>query len=63
MQGSLETPLRGDPKAEPWEQWETLEHKNEPARLNPPLGGPPHLNSLNTIEFPQKGVPLKAKMQ
>jgi hypothetical protein len=38
MQGSLETPLRGDPKAAPWEQWETLEHKNKPARLNPPKG-------------------------
>jgi hypothetical protein len=32
MQGSLETPLRGDPKAAPWEQWEALEHKNKPAR-------------------------------
>jgi hypothetical protein len=31
MQGSLETPLRGDPKAEPWEHWEALEHKNERA--------------------------------
>jgi len=38
MQGSLKIPLRGDPKAEPWEQWEALEHKNKPARLNPPLG-------------------------
>jgi hypothetical protein len=33
MQGSLETPLRGDPKAEPWEQRETLEHKNKLAHF------------------------------
>jgi hypothetical protein len=33
MQGSLETPLRGDPKAAPWEQWETLEHKNKLAHF------------------------------
>ena len=42
--GSLETPLpparraygseSGDPKAAPWEQWETLERKNELAQLN-----------------------------
>jgi hypothetical protein len=29
MQGSLETRLRGDTKATPWEQWEALEHKNK----------------------------------
>jgi hypothetical protein len=29
MQGSLETALRGDPKAVPWEQWEAQEHKNK----------------------------------
>ena len=33
MQGSLETPLHGIPKAAPWEQWETLEHKNKPAHF------------------------------
>jgi hypothetical protein len=33
MQGSLETPLGGDPKAAPWEQWETLEHKNKLAHF------------------------------
>jgi hypothetical protein len=38
MQGSLETPLRGDPKTEPWEEWGIPEHKNKPARLNPPMG-------------------------
>jgi hypothetical protein len=31
MGGSLEIPLRGDPKATPWEEWEALEHKNEQA--------------------------------
>jgi hypothetical protein len=33
MQGSLETPLRGDPEAAPWEQWEALEHKNKLAHF------------------------------
>jgi hypothetical protein len=33
MQGSLETPLRVDPKAAPWEQWEALEHKNKLAHF------------------------------
>jgi hypothetical protein len=28
MQGSLD-PLRGGPKAAPWEQWEAQEHKNK----------------------------------
>ena len=31
LQGSLETPPLGDPKATPWEQWEALEHKNKQA--------------------------------
>jgi hypothetical protein len=33
MQGSLVTPQRGDPKAAPWEQWETLEDKNKLAHF------------------------------
>jgi hypothetical protein len=33
MQGLLETPLRGDSKAEPWEQWEALEYKNKLAHF------------------------------
>jgi hypothetical protein len=33
MQGSLETPLRGDPKAAPWDEWETLVHKNKLAHF------------------------------
>jgi len=33
MQGSLETPLGGNPKAEPWEQWEALKHKNKLAHF------------------------------
>jgi hypothetical protein len=31
MQRSLEIPLRGIPKASPWEQWEALMYKNEQA--------------------------------
>jgi hypothetical protein len=33
MQGSLETPLRGDSKAAPWEQWEAMDHKNKLAHF------------------------------
>jgi hypothetical protein len=33
MHGSLETPLRGVPKAALWEQWEALEHKNKRAHF------------------------------
>ena len=29
LEGSIETPLRGVPKAAPWVQWEALEHKNK----------------------------------
>jgi hypothetical protein len=54
MQGSLETPLRGDPKAAPWEQWEALEHKNKPARLNPPKGVRPTYQPLARWCLPKK---------
>jgi hypothetical protein len=43
MQASLETQLRGGPKAAPWEQWETLEHKNERAYFG--VSGFPILSS------------------
>jgi hypothetical protein len=35
MQRSLEIPLRGDPKAAPWEQWEILKRKNKQAYFCP----------------------------
>jgi len=31
MQRSLEIPLRGIPKAAPWDQWEALKYKNKQA--------------------------------
>lgn len=36
MRGPLETPLCGVPKAAPWEQWETLVHKNKLAHFCAP---------------------------
>jgi hypothetical protein len=54
VQGSLEIPLGGDPKAEPWEQWEALEYKNKPARLNPPKGVRPACLALALRRLPKR---------
>ena len=49
MQRSLEIPLRGFPKAAPWEQWETLKHNNKQAFFVP--HGFPLFQAIRSNQF------------